>query len=130
MQTRRWLNPSLAQTLQFSVILLYIVGSIHSYVREGSRDIDHSLAEIRTSKVAQRTPEDLPVWLLAFSTTMSKAALAAVPDFAHFDFSMWLLKDQAVSWSELASAAWKAVPPIVVLLALGILMMMFKDFDR
>ena len=27
MQTRRWLNPSLAQTLQMAVILLYLVGA-------------------------------------------------------------------------------------------------------
>jgi hypothetical protein len=27
MQTRRWLNPSLTQTLQFAVILLYLVGA-------------------------------------------------------------------------------------------------------
>jgi hypothetical protein len=111
-------------------ILLYIVGSIHSYVREGSRDIDNTLAEIRLSKTPVRTPENLPPWVLSFSTTMSKAALAAVPDFANFDYSVWLLKDQAVSWAELAKAAWKAVPPITVLIALGILMMVFKDFDR
>ena len=111
-------------------ILLYIVGSIHSYVREGSRDIDNTLAEIRLSKTPVRTPENLPPWVLSFSTTMSKAALAAVPDFANFDYSVWLLKEQAVSWSELAKAAWKAVPPIAVLIALGILMMLFKDFDR
>ena len=27
MQTRRWLNPSLCQTLQIAVILLYLVGA-------------------------------------------------------------------------------------------------------
>lgn len=111
-------------------ILLYIVGSIHTYVREGSREIDHSLAEIRTSKTPVRTPENLPVWVLTFSTTMSKAALAAVPDFGNFDYSVWLLKDHAVSWTELFGAAGKAVPPIAVLIALGLLVMHFKDFDR
>jgi len=111
-------------------ILLYIVGSIHSYVREGSREIDHSLAEIRMSKTAVRSPENIPVFVLAFSTAMSKAALAAVPDFGHFDYSVWLLKDHAVSWSELAGAAGKAVPPIAALIAMGILVMYFKDFDR
>jgi hypothetical protein len=111
-------------------ILLYIVGSIHSYVREGSREIDESLTEIRTSKRPMRTPENLPVWVLTFSTTMSKAALTAVPDFSHFDYSVWLLKDQAVSWSELAGAAGKAVVPIAVLIAMGLLVMHFKDFDR
>jgi hypothetical protein len=77
-----------------------------------------------------RTPENLPVWVLTFSTAMSKAALAAVPDFTHFDYSVWLLKDQAVSWSELAGAAGKAVVPISVLITLGLLVMYFKDFDR
>lgn len=111
-------------------ILLYIVGSIHSYVRDGTRDIDQSLAEIRTSKEKVKTPENLPNWVLSFSTTMSKGVLAAVPDFDHFDYSVWLLKDHAVSWRELASAAGKALPPILVLAFLGTLLMMFKDFDR
>jgi hypothetical protein len=111
-------------------ILLYIVGSIHTYVREGSREIDNSLTEIRMSKTPVRTPENIPVWVLTFSTTMSKAALAAVPDFGNFDYSVWLLKDHAVSWSELAGAVGKAVPPIAVLITLGILVMYFKDFDR
>ena len=111
-------------------ILLYLVGSIHSYVREGSRDIDQSLAEIRTSKEQKRTPENLPPWVLRFSTTMSKGVLAMVPDFDHFDYSVWLLKDHAVSWRELARAAGKALPPILVLMVLGTVIMMFKDFDR
>jgi hypothetical protein len=111
-------------------ILLYLIGSIHSYVREGSRDIDQSLTEIRASKEPRKTPENLPPWVLKFSTTMSKAVLAMVPDFDHFDYSVWLLKDHAVSWREMAIAAGKALPPILVLMVLGTLIMMFKDFDR
>jgi len=111
-------------------ILLYLVGSIHSYVREGSRDIDRSLAEIRTSKEKVRPPEGIPPWLLAFSTWTSKRTLEAVPDFANFDYSVWLLKDQAVSWSEFGAAGRRALPPIVVMIALGTLVMFFKDFDR
>ncbi len=111
-------------------ILLYMVGTIHGYVREGSRDIDQSLSEISLGKSKRRTPEDLPVGVLVFSTTLSKAVLAAVPDFAHFDYSSWLLKDYAVSWRDLGSAAVKALPPVLVLIFLGTLVMFFKDFDR
>ncbi|HLY72552.1 MAG TPA: hypothetical protein VKU80_00405 [Planctomycetota bacterium] len=113
-------------------ILLYLVGSIHGYVREGSRDIDRSLAEIRLSPHAEKehTPEGLPPLLLRFSTETSKLVLAAVPDFANFDFSVWLLKDHAVSWSEIAGAGAKAFLPIAVMVVLGTLLMLFKDFDR
>ncbi|HLY12467.1 MAG TPA: hypothetical protein VKW04_24400 [Planctomycetota bacterium] len=111
-------------------ILLYLVGSVHGYVREGSRDIDRSLAEIRLSKEKLPTPEGLPAGLLWFSTMTSKMVLAAVPDFAHFDYSVWLLKDHVVSWSEIVDAASKALAPIAVMVALGTVVMMFKDFDR
>lgn len=111
-------------------ILLYLVGSIHGYVREGSRDIDRSLAEIRMSKGKGSTPEGLPPGLLRFSTATSKLVLAAVPDFAHFDFSVWLLKDHAVSWREIAAAFRTALVPISIMVVLGTLVMAFKDFDR
>jgi len=112
-------------------ILLYLVGSIYGYIRDGTREIDHSLAEIRLAKDKKvRTPENLPVGVLWFSNKMSKAVLAVVPDFAHFDFSVWLLKDHVVSWRELAAASGKALPPILVLVVLGTLLMVFKDFDR
>jgi hypothetical protein len=111
-------------------ILLYIVGSIYGYVREGTREIDESLTEIQESKHRRRTPEDLPVGVLWISNNLSKAVLAVVPDFAHFDYSTWLLKDHAVSWREVAAAAGKALPPILVLVVLGTVMMAFKDFDR
>ncbi|MBI3858404.1 MAG: hypothetical protein HY293_22195 [Planctomycetes bacterium] len=112
-------------------ILLYLVGSIYGYIRDGTREIDNSLAEITLSKDKKpRTPENLPVGLLWFSNKMSKGVLAVVPDFAHFDFSVWLLKDHVVSWKELAAAGVKALPPILVLLVLGTVLMVFKDFDR
>ena len=111
-------------------ILLYMVGSIYGYIRDGTREIDYSLAEIRTSKEKKRPPEDIPVGLLQFSNAMSKVVLEVTPDFAHFDYSVWLLKDQAVSWGELGAAGGKALPPILVLVVLGTLVMAFKDFDR
>ena len=111
-------------------ILLYMVGSVYGYIRDGTREIDHSLAEIRTSKEKKQTPQDIPVGLLWFSAELSKGVLKVTPDFDHFDFSVWLLRDHAVSWGELGVAGGKALPPILVLVALGTLVMAFKDFDR
>ena len=112
-------------------ILLYLVGSIYGYISDGTRDIDHSLTEIRLARDRKaRPPETLPAGILWFSNTLSKGVLKVVPDFAHFDYSVWLLKDQVVSWRELGAATTKALPPILVLVALGTLLMMFKDFDR
>jgi hypothetical protein len=107
-----------------------MVGSIYGYIRDGTREIDQSLAEIQLSKHRRRGPEDLPPGILRFSNILSKGVLAVVPDFAHFDYSTWLLKDHAVSWRELAAAGGKALPPILVLLVLGTVIMAFKDFDR
>jgi hypothetical protein len=112
-------------------ILLYLVGSMYGYIRDGTREIDHSLAEIRLAKDKKaQPPEHLPAGVLWFSNVMSKAVLYVVPDFAHFDYSVWLLKDQVVSWRELAAAGAKALPPILILMVLGTLLMIFKDFDR
>jgi hypothetical protein len=59
---------------------------------------------------------------------VSKAVLRIVPDFDHFDFSRWLLKDKAVSGGELAVAIGYAVPPVLVLGLLGMLVLAVKDF--
>jgi hypothetical protein len=111
-------------------IMLYLFGSIYGYILEGTREIDTTLAEIQTGKEKRRTPEDIPVGVLWFSTKVSTILLKALPNFDHFDFSVWLLKDRAVSWTELGTAGGKALPPILVLVALGTLVMAFKDFDR
>ena len=57
-------------------------------------------------------------------------SLSAIPDFANFDYSVWLLKDHAVSWSDLGTAGKRALPPIAVMIVIGTLLMLFKDFDR
>jgi hypothetical protein len=111
-------------------IILYLFGSIYGYILEGTREIDTTLSEIQTSKEKRQTPADLPVGVLWFSTKVSKVLLMALPNFDDFDYSVWLLKDRAVSWTELGTAGGRALPPILVLVALGTLVMAFKDFDR
>jgi len=109
-------------------ILVYLVGASHSFVREGTRDIERTLQEMRPDGPPVRTPEDVPPWVLRVSTALSNGVLAIIPDFDHFDFSRWLLKDRAVSWRELGSAGRRALPPVLVLALVGILVMAFKDY--
>lgn len=109
-------------------IMLHLIGSVHGYVLEGARDIDHSLAEIKPGDKNPKTPQDLDPWVLRTATTVSRGVLAVVPNFDHFDFSAWLLKDRLVSGGDLADAALKALPLISVFVALGLLVMRFKDF--
>ena len=109
-------------------ILLYTVGSAHSYVAEGARDIDKSLEEARLSGGKRRTPEDIDPTVLRVSTFLSRGVLAVVPDFNRFDYSLWLLKDHEVSGRDLARAAAWSLPHAAALALLGVLIMVFKDF--
>ncbi len=114
-------------------ITLYIMGNLHGYVLEGARDIDQTLDQIKAAQGTEKgeqmhTPEDLPPWVLRLSTLSSRAVLKIVPDFKRFDFSLWLLKDRAVSWEELGEAAAGVAPHFLVLTLLGVLIMSFKDF--
>jgi hypothetical protein len=109
-------------------ILLYVMGTIHGFVLEGTRDIDRSLEEVRASGGQRRPPENLPPRILQISTVTSRIVLAVVPDFDRFDYSLWLLKDHAVSARDLARAAAWSVPHAAVLALIGLLVMRFKDF--
>src|SRR5207249_2932772 len=111
-------------------IMLFIVGSGYGYVRDGTRDIDRSLSEPHRGEHRHGGTEEIPTWYLRFSSFVAKAVLAIVPDFDDFDFSRWLLKDRAVGWRDLRIATLNALPSILVLGAIGMLVMLFKDFDR
>jgi hypothetical protein len=109
-------------------VLLFVVGSAHSYVADGVRDIDRSLEEARASGQRPRTPENINPRLLEVSSFTSRIVLSVIPDFNRFDYSLWLLKDHQVSASDLAAAARWSVPHAAVLALLGVLVMAFKDF--
>ena len=108
-------------------IMLYIAGNIYSFVEEGVRSIDEDLERFDAKKT-MRTPEDLPPWLLRFSATMSGAVLTVVPNFDHFDFSQWLLRDRAVSWGDLAEAGGKSLPHALIIVIVGMFFMIFRTF--
>jgi hypothetical protein len=109
-------------------VLLALIGSVHGYVRDGVRDIDRSLAEIKPGERRAKTSQDLDPWVLRTATAVSRGVLAVVPDFDHFDFAAWLLKDRLVSAADLGTAAARALPLIGTFLALGLLVMRSKDF--
>lgn len=108
-------------------VMLYLVGTVHGFVLEGTRDIEREL-EAAGQHPEHRTPEDIPEEILKASTVISNVMLAAVPAFERFDFSLWLLKDRAVSWREIGVAGAYAFPRVLLLVLLGILAMAFKDF--
>ncbi len=108
-------------------ILLYLVGTSHGYVLEGTRDIKKSIQESHAHEEEPR-PEELPEWVLKPATAISGVVLAMVPDFENFNFSRWLLKDRAVAWREIGTAAFYAFQRIAVLALVGMTVMMAKDF--
>jgi hypothetical protein len=76
-------------------------------------------------------PGDIPRPVLRVSSAISKVVLSVLPDFDRFDFSAWLLKDRAVSWRDLARAAFPhAAIQMAIMTALGMLVMRFKDFGQ
>ena len=112
-------------------IMLYVVGSVHTYAREGTRDIDRSMETSSGHEGHGGAAGEIPRPVLRVSSAISKVILVIVPDFDRFDFSAWLLKDRAVSWNDLARAAFPhAAIQAVILTALGMLVMRFKDFGQ
>lgn len=110
-------------------ILVYLVGSAHGFIREAARDVEFTVRQAPGQEAAPRPGGlDLPPWIMKTSASLSRAVLALVPDFAHFDFARWLLKDHAVSGRDLAEAAGRAAPPVLVLALLGTALLYFRDF--
>lgn len=109
-------------------ILVYLVGSAHGFIREATRDVEFTLRDAPGREGRPRPDAGLPPWVMKASARVSRAVVALVPDFAHFDFARWLLKDHAVSGRDLAEAAGKAAPPILVLVILGTALLYFRDF--
>jgi ABC-type transport system involved in multi-copper enzyme maturation permease subunit len=110
-------------------ILVTIVGSLHGFAAEGTRDIDRSLAQKEQHGHKHGTPEGLPEEVLRSSSAITKVMLFIVPNFDQYDFSRWLLKDLALSWREIGLAALYAAPPIVATFLLGMLLLAVRDFQ-
>jgi len=114
-------------------IKLYLVGMMWGHIAEGVRDIDVQMEQYRI-QMAQgrpqqaRTPEDLPPWLLKVSTAVSKVTLKAVPDFGQFNFSDYLLNDHAVMAADLAGGFAAMMIRVAVLVGIGLLLMLSRDF--
>lgn len=108
-------------------ILLYLVGSIHGFMSDGTRDLERSLKVEQLEGKKTGTVRDLPTWLVRASSVISKGVLAAVPDFDRFDYGRWLLRDTAVSLPEAGTAALHALPVILACFLLGVGVMLWRD---
>ena len=112
-------------------IMVLLVGALHDFVKEGVRDIDITLTKVDSAHAhggKAKTPEDLPPWVLRWSSELSKKVLYVFPNSSTFDFSLFLLNDLAISSSDLKKSALEMLPRVAAVLLLGILVMIFKDF--
>ncbi len=112
-------------------VVVLLVGALHEFVGEGVKDIDRSIAHARESErlgKPVRTPENLPSWALETSSRGSKIVLFLFPNAEKFDFSRFLLNDLAISVSDLWKALLEMLPRVAVIVLLGMLVMLFKDF--
>jgi len=113
-------------------VFLYIIGMMWGNIAEGVRDIDVQMEHFRQMLAQGKpqqayTPEDLPPWILEVSTAISKVTLKAVPDFSQYNFSDYLLADHAVMGRDLADGFLNMLTRVVVLLAFGLVAMMFRE---
>lgn len=109
-------------------ILLYLIGTVHGFFLEGTRDLDRSLEVDRIEGHARTgTVRDLPSGVVRTANWISKVVLKAVPDFDRFDYGRWLLHDTAVSWREAGTAALHALPVFLACLLLGVGVIRWRD---
>jgi hypothetical protein len=110
-------------------ILVFLVGSAHGALAEGLRAISIAIEEQERSGRSVGVAQDIHPTYAKASRLVTRAVLAVVPDFGHFDYSRWLLKDLQVSWREMGRAAGRALPSILVLALLGMAVMRVKGFE-
>lgn len=112
-------------------IFVILAGSIYGFVDEGRRDVESSLkqaAEARAQKKTVHATDGVPEWVLKGSRLGTVLVLAAIPDFARFEFADYLLFDYAVSWSNLLEAFLYVGWRLMLILLLGAVAISFRDF--
>ena len=110
-------------------VLMFAVGVTHGALADGVRDIGVSVKEQEETGRRTGVTQEVPPFYAKAALAVSRAVLALVPDFGHFDYSRWLLKDLEVSWREMGRAARRALPPVLVLVLLGMLVMRMRGFE-
>lgn len=116
----------------FLGIAVYVLGMMWGFLDESVREIDLQLQSFR-QQLAQgvetaQAPEDLPPWMLQASSAVSRAVLKVVPNFDRFNFADYLLSDNAVMARDLGGGLLETLPPVLVLVAAGLLGMFLRDF--
>lgn len=120
-------------SMLFGVALL-LAGSMHGFTGEGVKDIDRTLAQIEQDHDhghARRTsPGELPEWLLRLTNPVAKAVLFAVPNADTYDFQRFLTADFAVSADDLLKGLIHFLPRALLILLVGVVMMLLRDFGQ
>ena len=112
-------------------ILVLVIGSSYGFVTKAVKDVDRTLVRHYAAQErgeVSRTPDNIPPWVLEYSRTGSRIALNIFPDYRIFDFSPFLLEDLAVGKSDLEKALQSLFTRLILLLLLGLVVMMYKDF--
>ncbi len=135
-----FLKNSTAALLQlagiFFVIGLFVffIGCISSFAQEANARLERSLLmseQQGTDKDSHRheDPQEALKPLARPAIFLSRIALSLLPDFDHFNFSKYLLKDLALTARSTADGLIHALPFIGAFMILGILVMLSKDFS-
>lgn len=118
-------------SMLFGVALL-LVSSIHGFTKKGLEDIDRVLEkeEHDDGHGHARKPDELPPWLLEYSRAVTRPVLEVVPGSDTYDFQKFLLADLAVGGQDLRAAALNFLPRAAVLLLIGMVLLLRKDFAQ
>ncbi|MDP6957294.1 MAG: NADH-quinone oxidoreductase subunit J [Planctomycetota bacterium] len=112
-------------------VMILLVGSSYGFVTKAVKDVDRTLVryyDAQEKGEIARTPDNIPPWLLEYSRTGSRIALLLFPDYRNFDFSQFLLEDLAVGPTDIGNALKALFSRLIILLFLGLIVMMYKDF--
>lgn len=117
----------------FFGLFIFFVGNIYTFAQESNAKVERS---IQVSEQRESQPDhqhgasaEFSTGLLKTSIAVSRTALVLLPNFDHFSFSKYLLKDLCLPAESTAAGLIHALPFIGAFMILGILVMLSKDFS-
>lgn len=115
----------------FFGLFIYFCGSVHGFVTESLVTVGKAI-EVQKARFPGQghyhRQDEIPVEVLEVSKFVSKIALVVVPNLDKFDFYKFILKDLAVPIATLCNSFLYAGIFIIIMLGLGLLLIIFRDF--